>query len=91
MKPRREQVESLAEITRIEVAFIEECLECGAVELKGIDQGSMEITPSQLAKLRRLQRICRDLEVDILAGSIIVDLVDRVDEMERELEWLRRG
>ncbi|PIP82113.1 MAG: hypothetical protein CO113_04180 [Elusimicrobia bacterium CG_4_9_14_3_um_filter_62_55] len=90
MKPRREQVEYLVEVTRIEAAFIEECLECGAVELKGSDPGSVEITPSHLAKLRRLQRICRDLDVDILAGSIIVDLLDRVDEMERELKWRRR-
>lgn len=90
MKSRREKLESLAEITRIEVAFIEECLDCGAVQLKEIEQGRMEISPSHLAKLRRLQRICRDLEVDILAGSIIVDLVDRVNEMERELEWLKR-
>jgi len=47
-----------------------------------------ELTPSQLVRLRRLERICRSLDIDVFAGCIIVDLLDRADQLESELERL---
>ncbi|MBI5200265.1 MAG: hypothetical protein HY925_01650 [Elusimicrobia bacterium] len=86
MSFRREQLESWADLARVEASFLERCLECGAVELREPEPGRLEVSPSQSAKVRRLQRICRGLDIDILAGSIIVDLVARLDELERELD-----
>lgn len=39
-------------------------------------------------KLRKLERICMDFEIDTLSGSIIIDLLDRVDELEKRVKML---
>jgi chaperone modulatory protein CbpM len=35
-------------------------------------------------------RLVRDLEVSVYGGSIIVDLMERIEELETEVEELRR-
>ena len=35
-------------------------------------------------------RLVKDLDVTFNSGSIIVDLLDRVEELEKEVEELRR-
>lgn len=85
----RERLQMLAAILEIESAFLEQCVHYGAVRLEELPEDRAEFTPSQLARLRRLQRICRSLDIDVFAGCIIVDLLDRMDGMEHELERLR--
>jgi len=38
---------------------------------------------------RRLRRLCLVLEIDAFSGEIIVDLLERLEEAQRELERLR--
>ncbi|MFA5141110.1 MAG: chaperone modulator CbpM [Elusimicrobiota bacterium] len=80
-----ERLRMLAAIMEIEPDFLEECIRHGALSPEDL----AESTPSQLARLRRIRRICRGLEIDVFAGCIIVDLVDRMDGLQRELERLR--
>lgn len=40
-------------------------------------------------RLRKLQRICKDLEVSTLGGTIIVDLIAQVMELERQVQELQ--
>jgi len=79
----------LAAVLEIESDFLEECARYGAIRLEDLPEGATEVTASEQARLRRLRRICSDLEIDICAGSIIVDLLERMEELQRELE--RRG
>lgn len=58
------------------------------------------ITPAQSAnqadlyshtdvyRVRKLKRICSDLEVPVLGGTIIVDLLTKVGELERKVQEL---
>jgi len=41
-------------------------------------------------KARKLDRLCRDFELSSLAGSIIVDLLGRIEELETRLRELER-
>ena len=36
-------------------------------------------------KLRKLERLCSDFDLHTLAGSIVVDLLERIDILERRL------
>ncbi|MBI5246902.1 MAG: hypothetical protein HY923_06945 [Elusimicrobia bacterium] len=45
--------------------------------------------PTEQIRSRRLRRICLHLEVDEFAGLIIVDLLERMEELQRDLERLR--
>ncbi|HAM36172.1 MAG TPA: hypothetical protein DEB40_02415 [Elusimicrobia bacterium] len=85
-----EQLRMLAALMEIELEFLEECVRCGAVCLEEQPESGPELTPAQLARLRRLQRLCRSLDIDVFAGCIIVDLLDRMDELQSELQR-RRG
>lgn len=36
-------------------------------------------------KLRKLERLCADFELHTLAGAIIVDLLEKIDTLEKQL------
>ena len=40
-------------------------------------------------RARKLERICCDFELPVLGGVIIVDLLERVDQLERRVRDLR--
>ncbi|WMW66138.1 chaperone modulator CbpM [Nitratidesulfovibrio liaohensis] len=39
-------------------------------------------------RTRKLERICADFELNSLGGSIVVDLLDRIDRLERRVREL---
>ena len=41
-------------------------------------------------RLRKLERLCADFELPILGGTIVVDLLDRVEALERQVRLLTR-
>lgn len=41
------------------------------------------------ARIRRIQRLCVAFDFDLVAGEIIVDLLERVERLQRELENFR--
>ena len=81
--------DELAALMEIEPAFLEQCVRHGAVRLADFVEERTEFIPSQLARLRRLQRICLGMDIDVFAGCIIVDLLEHMDGLQRELEVLR--
>ncbi|MBI5211365.1 MAG: hypothetical protein HY927_15430 [Elusimicrobia bacterium] len=86
-----ERLLMLATLMEVESGFLEECVRYGAVRLDEPPESGPAIAPSQAARLRRLQRLCRGLEIDAFAGCIIVDLLDRMDELQAELQRRQRG
>jgi len=91
MKPKKERLKALASRMEIELEFLDECLRQGALSLEEDAEEAGEMSPASLARLRRLERLCHSLGVDAYAGSIIVDLLERMEEMQRELELLREA
>lgn len=46
--------------------------------------------PADVYRVSKLERLCRDFELPALAGTIIVDLLERIDELESQVRDLRR-
>lgn len=87
MKPKSsKRTKALAELMGIEFEFIEQCMTFGAVGSEEFLDEEAEFPPALLARLRRIQRICSSLDLDVFAGAIIVDLLERVEGLERYLE-----
>lgn len=84
-----ERLRILAVTLDIEIEFLQQCVQCGAVLPEELPEDRAGLAPSQSFRLRRLQRICRVLDIDVFAGCVIVDLLDRMDGMENEMERLR--
>jgi len=54
-------------------------------------KASDEVTGAELdvLRLRRVQRISLALDLDAFAGGIIVDLLEEIERMRRDLDRLR--
>lgn len=85
---RGARLKALAEEFSIELEFLELAVEEGAVTEEEL---AREDRAAERERLRRLQRLCRTLDLDAYAGAIIVDLLERLEESRRELERRRGG
>lgn len=85
---RRDKLKALSEDFSIEFEFLELAVSEGAVSEEELEA---EEHAAALARLRRLQRLCASLELDVYAGAIIVDLLERLERAQDELERGRPG
>jgi len=46
---------------------------------------------SAILRVRRIQRLCAAFEFDSAAGELIVELVERIETLQRDLQRLRPG
>lgn len=81
--------ELLAAVVEVEPAFLEQCVLCGAIRAEELPEEGAGLAPAQLARLRRLERLSRGLEIDVYAAAVIVDLLERVEALQAELERAR--
>ena len=73
----------------ISPARLERLMRLGLVEPRGPEPGLF--TTVDLARLRRMLRLQRDLHVNLIGAALIVDLVERLDTLEAELARLRNA
>ncbi len=79
-----EELRALAAHLGVDEDFLRDCAVHGVLI---VDEP--EISAAQLARLRRLGRLCDALELDVFAGSMIVDLLEQRDALLRDLDRLR--
>ena len=84
-----EKLKALSELLELEPDFLEACLRWEDEGWEELLAGSDEVPPALSSRLRRIRRLCGGLDLDVFAGSIIVELIERVEAMQRELERLR--
>ena len=53
--------------------------------------GELWFSPAQLAVAARIQRLCSGLALNYAALGLVIDLLDRVTELEGALRKLQRG
>jgi len=83
---RATNLRALSAHLRIDVEFLEQVSAHGETL-----PDPRAASPAELARLRRLQRLCRALDLDVFAGAIIVELLERAESLARELEDRRSG
>ena len=85
--PRRAEIylslEEMAAAGGLSPARLERLVQLGLVESTGL--GPRRFTAAAASRLRRMLRLRRDLGVNLDGAAVIVDLVERLDELEREL------
>lgn len=79
--------EDLATAAGISRATVTRAVRLGLVE--PMDPDGSTFTAAAAARLRRMCRLHADLGVSLVAASIIVDLVARLDHLEERLARLR--
>jgi DNA-binding transcriptional MerR regulator len=79
----------LASAADISHARLTRLISLGLVE--PIEPGTRDFTSATAARLRRMLRLRRDLHVNLMGAAIILDLLERLDQLETELARARRG
>lgn len=80
----------LMQLTSIEPAEISELMDLGWISPKKTSAEEYLFRLRDVYRIHKLMRLVNDLGVTFDSGSIIVDLLDRVEELEKEVEELRR-
>ena len=80
--------EEFAELAGVSLQRLQELLALGWLEeLPGMDE--QPFREADIYRVRKLERICCDFDLPVLGGVIIVDLLERIDTLERALRALK--
>jgi chaperone modulatory protein CbpM len=78
------------ELTGIHPWSLGELIEMGWIEPVLTEEREYLFHPADVYRLRKFERIFRDLEVSSLGASIIVDLLERIEHLEKRVSELSR-
>jgi chaperone modulatory protein CbpM len=79
--------EELASLAGVSVTRIERLVALGVLEPDA--PGAQAFSAATASRLRRMLRLHADLDVNFRGASIIVDLLERLERLERDLEHRR--
>jgi len=65
--------------------FLEALADLGFIEIK-----DKKLRQKQVSRINKIQRLRQSLGVNLPGACIIVDLLDRLEELENEIEHMRR-
>jgi chaperone modulatory protein CbpM len=91
-RTRRERLtlEAAAAQVGLHPVLIERFVEFGLIEPAERTGAELRLDPACLPRLMTIARLRSDLGVNLHGVAVILDLVDRLATLERELTWLRQ-
>lgn len=79
--------DEFVELTGITPAHLAELVDIGWLES---ETGQRIFHDEDILRVRKLERICGTFELPVIGGTIIVDLLERVDRLERLVRALNQ-
>ncbi|OIO05614.1 MAG: MerR family transcriptional regulator [Desulfovibrionaceae bacterium CG1_02_65_16] len=80
----------LVELTSVEPATMAELLDMGWIDPVRTGAEDYLFRSRDVYRIQKLMRLCHDLEIPFGAGSIIVDLLERVERLEHEISEFKQ-
>ncbi|WP_320170778.1 chaperone modulator CbpM [Maridesulfovibrio sp.] len=87
---KRLVIEQVVEMTGLEETAVLELISMEWVRPGTTGDGQFLFETRDLYRLGKLSRLCKDLEITTTGGSIIVDLLERVEKLEARIEEMRK-
>ena len=81
-------VEEFIDITGISPEHLQEIVALGWIEARTSATEAQMFRDIDIYRVRKLERICCDFELPVIGGTIIVDLLERIDRLERLVQGL---
>lgn len=78
------------ELTGIHPSRLGELIELGWIFPDKTKEQYYLFHPKVVFRVSKLERLCRDFELSAMAGTIIVDLLERIETLEQQVRELRR-
>ncbi|HVD53374.1 MAG TPA: chaperone modulator CbpM [Propionibacteriaceae bacterium] len=82
-RPYRLSLDSYAHLTGVHPDLVRRLTALGLLEMTRDAQGGLWFEPSQVAAMARIQRLHRELNLSYASLGLIIDLLDRVAQLER--------
>lgn len=82
-------MEELLEITGITQGLLKYFLEMGLIESVESKAGLLWFDIATVPRIRMIQRLRSDIGINLPGISIILDLQDRIQQLQRELDWYK--
>ncbi len=83
--PPKQEIALLCQSLGVESSFLTQCLQESIVEIEEIDD-QIDLGNGTVLQLRRLQRICETFNVDLSVALLLLELTNRITELERQLQ-----
>ncbi len=74
----------------IEQHYLLEIVQHGIVEPEGTQPADWRFDDNMLSRVQRACRLCRDLEIDLAATAMVMELLEERQRLRRENEMLQR-
>lgn len=78
------------ELTSAHATIIGELIELGWLAPVVTHGEQYLFTVRDVYRMRKHARLCRDFELPVLAGTIMVDLLERIEQLELQVEEMTR-
>ncbi len=74
------------ELSGVSAHRLDELLEMGWLVPTRTAEAELLFQAADVYRLRKLERLCHDFELHTIGGTIIVDLLSRIEELENKLK-----
>jgi chaperone modulatory protein CbpM len=82
-RPFRLSTETYSRLTGVHPELIRRMAALGLLEVSRDAEGNLWFDPSQVAAMARIRRIRAGLNVNYAALGLVLDLLDRIDQLEQ--------
>lgn len=82
--------DELCEACHVSPDFIRELIEYGAIEPRGISIEVWRFNPDHMRRIQTVKRLQNDLDVNLAGAVLVVDLMDQIEEMRAQIEFLEK-
>jgi chaperone modulatory protein CbpM len=82
-RPYRLSLDSYAHLTGVHPDLVRRLTALGLLEMTRDAQGGLWFDPSQVSAMARIQRLHRELNLSYGSLGLIMDLLDRIAQLER--------
>ena len=91
-RPYRLSLDSYAQVTRVHPELVRRLVALGLLDVTRDAQGRLWFDPSQVREMARIQRLRMSLNLGYSAIGLVVELLDRIAELEQaQRRMSRRG
>ena len=88
-RPFRLSLDNYARLTGVHPDLVRRLTALGLLEMTRDADGGLWFEPSQIAAMAKIQRLHRELNLSYASLGLIIDLLDRIAQLERLQRQLR--
>jgi len=81
--------EEVARLARLHPEMVERMVEWGLVDPER-DKPELLFSETAVPRIWRIMRLRRDLGINWAGIGVVLDLLDKIEELEQEIGWLRK-